>query len=253
MLRKEGDPTRLRANGFFLLPVLLCLLLCSQASPAWAAQPNRLMKSLPLAARDMEFYYKKPIPPAGLLRSFDAADSFRNGETRLLAAAFFGELMRGNGTIAREMMAQTKSLSADGRRMLAWAVHFSGGADESTMIDGLLPEGETSLRRQIERSPARIDRWEMSEATVLHMYWACFYASGDTLWVDRIIGQALRLADMNTQARQTGKGFEIARTAAATLYDMAPRHSAVHDRLAAALSRAYGAEADILRQILQKK
>ncbi len=253
MLRKKGAPAPLRVIAFFLFPALFGLLLCAQGAPAWAAQPNRLTKSLPLAARDMEFYYKKPIPPAGLLRAFDAADSFRSGETRLLAAAFFGELMRGDGAAKRELMAQTKSLSADGRRMLAWAVHFSGGTDEGALLDGLLSVGESPLRRQIERSPARIDRWEMSEATVLRMYWGCFYASGDTLWVDRIIAQALRVAGMNTQARQAGKGFEIASTAAATLYDMAPRHSAVQNRLAAALSRAHGAEADILRQILRKK
>ncbi|MBO4313730.1 MAG: translation initiation factor 2 [Desulfovibrio sp.] len=250
---RGGFPARPRGIAPFLLPALLALLLCAQAAPAWAVQPNRLTKSLPLAARDMEFYYRKPIPPAGLLRAFDAADSFKNGEARLLAAAFFGELMRGDDAAAQQMMTQTKSLSADGRRMLAWAVHFSGGAGEGAVLDSLLSEGEAPLRRRIERSPARIDQWDMSEATVLRMFWACFYASGDTRWVDRIIAEALRLAGMNAQSRQTGRGFEIARSAAATLYDMAPRHPAVHDRLAAALSRAHGAEADILKQILRQK
>ena len=59
MLRKKGSPAPLRVIAFFLFPALLGILLCARGAPAWAAQPNRLTKSLPLAARDMEFYYRK--------------------------------------------------------------------------------------------------------------------------------------------------------------------------------------------------
>lgn len=80
-----------------LLPPLAAFLLAALCllSPR-SADALSVSKSLPLYARDMEFYYqnKRPEVLPGILRSFDGQGVLAQGEKRLMVAAFLAEVLR---------------------------------------------------------------------------------------------------------------------------------------------------------------
>ena len=80
-----------------LLPPLAAFLLAALCllSPR-PVDALSVSKSLPLYARDMEFYYqnKRPEVLPGILRSFDGQGVLAQGEKRLMVAAFLAEVLR---------------------------------------------------------------------------------------------------------------------------------------------------------------
>ena len=73
-----------------LLPPLAALLLTTLCLlPPRPVTALTVSKSLPLYARDMEFYYQDKLPEAlpGILRAFDAQGVLAQGEKRLMVAA----------------------------------------------------------------------------------------------------------------------------------------------------------------------
>ncbi|MGE9984831.1 translation initiation factor 2 [Desulfovibrio sp. SGI.169] len=233
-----------------LLLIALCLL-CPRPAAAL-----KISKSLPLYAHDMEFYYQHTHPEVlpGILCAFDAHGALAQGEKRLMAAAFLAEALRRDPSARDRLLPPPDTLSRNGRFTLAWMIHLAGLADEKTLLAGLLAPEDAPLPDQIRNSPTELARWDIyAEKSVLQMYWAAFFASGDTAYLDSIINAALRYARLNARGRQREEAFPVCASAAASLYELAPRHSVVQARIEQALKACSGPEADTLRVILRQK
>lgn len=244
-------------TGFPLLPPLAALLLAALCllSPR-PVTALAVSKSLPLYARDMEFYYqdKRPEVLPGILRAFDAQGVLAQGEKRLMVAAFLAEALRRDPSARPRLLPPPDSLSRDGRLTLAWMVHLAGLPDEDSLLAGLLTPEDAPLPTQIRNSPTPLLRWDIyAEKSVLQMYWAAFLASGDTDYLDSIINAALRYARLNARGLQQDAVFPVCAAAAASLYELAPRHAAVRARVEQALEGRSGPEADTLRIILRRE
>ncbi|MDE7370568.1 MAG: translation initiation factor 2 [Desulfovibrio sp.] len=226
-------------------------------SPCRAAE-MQLSKGVTHYARDMEFYYQKPRPEVlpGLLRTLATQGVLGHGEKRLVVAAFLGELAAKRKASLEALAEGAKTLpgaaAADARRTLAWAAHLGGLSNERQLLDRLLTPADATLRAHIGRSPAPLAAWQPAEPAVPRMFWGAYMASGDAAWLDRLIDAALSYARLNAAGRQGEAGFAGSAAAAALLYDMAPRHAAVQERVRARLAGASGPEADTLRLILRE-
>lgn len=237
----------------FLVLALVALV----PAPCPAAQ-MQVTKGLTHYARDMEYYYQKPRPGVlpGLLRTLAGQGVLGHGEKRLVTAAFLGELARERKASLKALAQGTQALrgeaGADARRTLAWAAHLAGLPNEAQLQAGLLTEKDATLRGQISRSPAPLSAWQANEPAVPRMFWGAYMASGNPVWLDRLLNEAERYARLNAAGRQGEPGFAASAAAAALLYDMAPRHAAVQERVRARLGAASGPEADALRLILHE-
>lgn len=238
----------------FWIPVLLLAGLCCLA-PRHAAALT-VSKSVSLYARDMEFYYQNKNPEVlpGILRSFDAQGVLAQGEKRLMAAAFLAEVLRRDPAARQRILPPAQTLSRDGRRTLAWVAHLAQLSDEAVLSTDLLGPEDATLLRQIQNSPAPLLHWDIyAEKTVVQMYWAAFLASGDNAYLDAIVNAALRYARLNAGGRQNEADFAVCAFAAASLYELAPRHEAVRARLRQTLKSLSGPEAETLRVILRQQ
>lgn len=240
-----------------LFPTLAALLLAALCL-LWPGQATALTvsKSMPLYARDMEFYYQRTHPEVlpGILRTFDAQGVLAQGEKRLMVAAFLAEALRRDPSARHRLLPPPDTLSRNGRFTLAWMIHLAGLPDEESLLAGLLTPEDAPLPNQIRNSPALLAQWDIyAEKSVLQMYWAAFLASGDTAYLDSIINAALRYARLNARGRQREEAFPVCAAAAASLYELAPRHAAVQARIEQALEGCSGPEADTLRIILRRK
>ena len=230
------------AIAFMLVPI-------SEASALTAS------KGVSFYARDMEFYYKENRPETlpGILRSFDAQNVLYDRQKQLTLAAFLAETLKTDPTARQRLLPLIPSLSRDGKRTLAWAVHLAGLTDEAALMQLLLDKKDTILLQQIQHNPTPLLQWNLtSEKTVLQMYWAAYTASGNTTYLDAIIDAALRYADLNSSGRQNDPAFAVSQTAAASLYEMAPRHESVHNRVRQRLDGLSGPQAETLRTILRQ-
>lgn len=238
--------------------VCLVLALLALAQTPCPAAVMHVTKGLTHYARDMEYYYQKPRPEVlpGLLRTLAGQGVLGHGEKRLVAAAFLAELARERKASLEALAQGTQALpgeaGADARRTLAWAAHLAGLPNEAQLLASLLTDRDAPLRGQITRSPAPLAAWQANEPAVPRMFWGAYMASGNPLWLDRLLNEAERYARLNAAGRQGEPGFAASAAAAALLYDMAPRHAAVQERVRARLAGASGPEADALRLILRE-
>ncbi|MDE6735149.1 MAG: translation initiation factor 2 [Desulfovibrio sp.] len=236
---------------------LVCSLALLAFSPCGAAE-MQLSKGVTHYARDMEFYYQKPRPEVlpGLLRTLATQGVLGHGEKRLVVAAFLGELAAKRKASLEALAEGAKTLpgaaAADARRTLAWAAHLGGLSNERQLLDRLLTPGDATLRAHMGRSPAPLAAWQVGEPAVPRMFWGAYMASGDAAWLDRLIDAALSYARLNAAGRQGEAGFAGSAAAAALLYDMAPRHASVQERVRTRLAGESGPEADTLRLILRE-
>lgn len=237
-------------------PALALALAFLAAWPCLASE-IRLSKGLPHYACDMEFYYLKPRPEIlpGLLRTLASEGVLDHNEKQLMAAAFLAELATRRMISLDALAASTQTLkgeaAADARRTLAWAAHLAHLPQERQLLDSLLTANDATLLSQIRHSPAPLAAWEVNEPSVPRMFWGAYMASGDTKWLDRIIDAALSYARLNAAGRQHDADFAASAAAAALLYDMAPRHARLQERVRERLNGASGAEADTLRLVLR--
>ena len=235
------------------LPALL-LAFCTLFAPL-AAQALTIAKGVPFYARDMEYYYREQRAETlpGILRTFDAQGVLADSRKQLALAAFLAEVLRRDPSARPRLLPPAPSLSRDGRRTLAWAAHLAQLPDADALIQSLLQPDDALLLRQITASPAPLLRWNLyAEKTVLQMYWTAYLASGDAAYLDPIIAAALRYARLNAAGLQNDPDLSVSAAAAASLYDMAPRHPEVDARVAQALNSQSGPEAATLRTILRR-
>ena len=238
--------------------LMLVLALAALAQTPCLAAEMHVTKGLTHYARDMEFYYQKPRPEVlpGLLRTLASQGVLGHGEKRLVTAAFLAELARGRKVSLEALGQGTQSLpgeaGADARRTLAWAAHLAGLPNEGQLLDSLLTDRDATLRGQITRSPAPLAAWQANEPSVPRMFWGAYMASGDAAWLDRLLDAAERYAGLNAAGRQGEPGFAANAAAAALLYDVAPHHAGVRERVRARLAGASGPEADALRLVLRE-
>ena len=237
------------------LPLLLMATLgCLIAAAPRPCAALAISKGLPFYAQDMEFYYQNHRTEAlpGILRTFDAQGVLHDSLKQIMLAAFLGQVLR-DPTARQRLLPPPENLSRDGRRTLAWAVHFAQLPDEQALLANLLQPSDSLLLEQIRNSPAPLTNWDIySEKSVLQMYWAAFMATGSNEFLDVIIRAALRYARLNSEGLRNDDNFSTSAAAAASLYEFAPRHAAVKNRLEQFLQGATGPEAETLRIILRK-
>lgn len=231
----------------FFLSVTLCL-----ANACAAGMDGRNLASY---AREMEFFYKvndlDSLP--GIISGLDKANAFAHGEKRLLVAAFLAEIIRNNSGARKKVMKLSANVSRYARHMLAWALHLSGTPDAQVKNDLLSHRDDLGLLSQIESTSRDLADWNLySEPSVLQMYWGAFMGGGKNLYLDSIIEAALRYARLNEAGRQKDADFAVCAKAAASLYELAPRHPVIIKRISEKLKGLSGAEAKTLRMILRK-
>ena len=234
----------------FITLTLACFLVAAPKPSAAIA----VSKGLPFYAQDMEFYYQhrriETLP--GILRTFDSQGILHDSLKQIMLAAFLGQVLR-NPDVRQRLLPPPASLSRDGRRTLAWAVHFAQLPDEQALLASLLLPTEGLLLDQIRNSPAQLTNWDIySEKSVLQMYWSAFMATGSNDFLDVIIRAALRYARLNAEGLRNNDDFSVSAAAAASLYEFSPRHAAVKKRVEQFLQNATGPEAETLRIILRK-
>ena len=234
----------------FITLTLACFLVAAPKPSAAIA----VSKGLPFYAQDMEFYYQhhriETLP--GILRTFDSQGILHDSLKQIMLAAFLGQVLR-NPDVRQRLLPPPASLSRDGRRTLAWAVHFAQLPDEQALLAALLLPTEGLLLDQIRNSPAQLTNWDIySEKSVLQMYWSAFMATGSNDFLDVIIRAALRYARLNAEGLRNNDDFSVSAAAAASLYEFSPRHAAVKKRVEQFLQNATGPEAETLRIILRK-
>lgn len=220
-----------------VIALLLCLFLPASAQALNVSMGPRHFAEL------MEFYYKSPKPEllqpllAGLARTGILA----NAEKRMLVAAFFGELARKKALDLAPLLKKARELGRDSRLTLAWSLRLSASGKSNQPIEDLLGADERVALDQIRHSPERLENWDpSSEKSVLGMYWGAYMASGADIWLDAIIEAACRGTH---DVRQNNP--------AASLYEYAPRHPRVVERLKARRERADEAERRMLTTILE--
>lgn len=205
-------------------------------------------------AQDMEFYYQRPRPGiiAPMLRDFERSGVLAQAEKRLMVAAFMAEALQSYPDLAAGLGSLGAGLGSNGRLTLAWAVRLAGLPGSGPMLATLLKGAPPALVRQIGGCPTPLGRWPISgEKSTLQMYWASFMASGKKIWVQKIVRAACEYARLNDRGRQGDPGFAVLQAAAATLYEMAPRHATVRSCVSEVLAKASGAEARALALILE--
>jgi hypothetical protein len=249
----DGETSRIQAREKHMRALVLFLALACLAAPALAAG---LSKSVSQYARDMEDYYKNGRPEVlpGLLRVFDSQGVLADGEKRLVTAAFLAQALRRDPAARGHLLSRSGNFGVNARRTLAWAAHLACLPDSPALLAVLLDAGDVVLLRQIQASPAPLERWNIySELSVLRMYWAAFLASGDAGLLDTIIAAALRYADLNAAGLRGDADFAVAAAAAALLFEQAPRHEAVRGRVRTVLDGEprTGSRAGTLRSILR--
>lgn len=233
----------------------LFLALALWFMPCQDALALTISKNLSFYARDMEYYYKEKRAETlpGILRTFDAQNVLYDRQKQLTLAAFLAETLKSESTARQTLLAQVPTLSRDGKRTLAWAVHLAQLTDEAALMNQLLDQRDAVLLQQIRLNPTPLLQWDItSEKTVLQMYWAAYTASGNVAYLDAIIDAALRYADLNSSGRQNDPAFPVSQTAAASLYEMSPRHEAVQSRVEQRLKGLSGPQAETLRTVLRK-
>lgn len=229
-----------------------CLLLAAWPRPCGALA---ISKGLSFYANDLEYYYQhrraETLP--GILRTFDAQGVLKDNLKQIMLATFLAQVLRDDPSARQRLLPPQPGLSRDGRRTLAWMAHLAQLPDEEKLLASLLQPEEKLLLQQIRRSPAQLTNWDIySEKSVLQMYWAAFMASGSNEFLDAIIRAALHYAKLNSEGLRYDDTFSGSAAAAASLYDLAPRHPAVQARLEQFLKKCSGAEAETLRTILRK-
>ena len=240
-----------KVRGLLFITLTLACFLVAAPKPSAAIAVS---KGLPFYAQDMEFYYQhhriETLP--GILRTFDSQGILHDSLKQIMLAAFLGQVLR-NPDVRQRLLPPPASLSRDGRRTLAWAVHFAQLPDEQALLAALLLPTEGLLLDQIRNSPAQLTNWDIySEKSVLQMYWSAFMATGSNDFLDVIIRAALRYARLNAEGLRNNDDFSVSAAAAASLYEFSPRHAAVKKRVEQFLQNATGPEAETLRIILRK-
>lgn len=214
----------------------------------------QLSKGLHHYTREMEYYYQKPRPQLikDVLPAFYRNGALGKSENRMMLAAFLAQLVKKGCVKMDDLVKDALSLGRDARHTVAWCAHLSQTPGEQGYLARLLGPGDKYLVEQIGRTPAPLEAWSINrEKTVVQMYWAAFMASGETLWLDRIINLALRYARSGDPGRHPHADFATGAEAAASLYDFAPRHPSVVKRLKAALPGKAGEEKKMIDIILE--
>ena len=240
-----------KVRGLLFITLTLACFLVAAPKPSAAIAVS---KGLPFYAQDMEFYYQhhriETLP--GILRTFDSQGILHDSLKQIMLAAFLGQVLR-NPDVRQRLLPPPESLSRDGRRTLAWAVHFAQLPDEQALLASLLLPTEGLLLDQIRNSPAQLTNWDIySEKSVLQMYWSAFMATGSNDFLDVIIRAALRYARLNAEGLRNNDDFSVSAAAAASLYEFSPRHAAVKKRVEQFLQNATRPEAETLPLILRK-
>ena len=249
---KISTPPARFAVFLIIAATLACLLPAAWPRPCGALA---ISKGLSFYANDLEYYYQhrrtETLP--GILRTFDGQGVLKDSLKQIMLATFLAQVLRDDPSARQRLLPPQPGLSRDGRRTLAWMAHLAQLSDEEELLATLLQPEEKLLLQQIRHSPAPLVNWNIySEKSVLQMYWAAFMASGSNEFLDVIIRAALHYAKLNSEGLRNNDSFSGSAAAAASLYDLAPRHPAVQTRLEQFLKNCSGPEAETLKTILRK-
>lgn len=197
-------------------------------------------------AEIMEFYYKNPRSDILLpmFQAFGRSNFLGDAKKRMFVAAFFAEIVKKGKFNLEVLVQEARSLDKESRATVAWIIHLSGRPEANKLLRQVIRPEEDTLFEQIRHAPSRLTDWNpLAEEAVLNMFWAAFMATGESKWLDIIINAALGYAH--------GKIAPGARKAAASLYEYAPRHPLIKQRIANKIAHARGEEKVMLESILK--
>jgi len=225
--------------------LLLSLLL---VIPAAMAQPK------PLPPQETEkwrnYYYMKPQPnltvPAilafsqgGVLKQDGALEPF---------IGFFSVIFRQNAASVPGWMAQLESLPEPEKRMLRFALWYSGTEQGKAYLQQAAQSATADSRQEIDKmlmEPAQdIATMKITTPAILHMLWASFTATGEMKYVTPIIAVLPWINEADEQDRRIG---EVARW---SLTSNAVQHQRVMEICERQLKVQPGAIAEILKEVL---
>jgi hypothetical protein len=225
----------------------LCLLLLL-AVPVAMAQP----KPLPPQDTDkwLKYYYMKPQPnltvPAilafsqgGVLKRDGALEPF---------IGFFSVIFRQNAASIPGWMVQLESLPEPEKRMLRFALWYSGTEQGKAYLRQAWQSAAADARQEIDKwlaDPAQdISAMKITTPGILDMLWASFSATGELKYVTRIIEVLPWINEVNEKDRKIG---ELARW---SLISNAIQHQRVMAICEQQLKVQPGAIAEILKDVL---
>ena len=220
-----------------------------------ASSEIRLSKNQDQFAKDMEFYYlnKNHEILKGLIRTLDNNKILSQGDKKLMLAAFLAEIIKESPDIKNLLLSTKNTLSRDGKRTLAWMLHLANISLSQRDFNNLLDKNDTILIKQIKNSPKNLLDWNIyNEKSILNMYWGAYFATGKNIFLDPIINAALKYAYLNSSGLQHDHKYPVSQSAAATLYEMTPRHAHIYDRVKEILATKSGVEAETLKTILHQ-
>ncbi|MBQ7617375.1 MAG: translation initiation factor 2 [Desulfovibrio sp.] len=248
MQQKKSTSQLLKSSFFFFLSLLFLALLPQKAFTL------ELGRSLPVTVRDLEFFYKhrqaQSVP--GMLRALDQNKCFQKGELRLFTAAFLAEFLREFPKEKEKIFTEVSQLSPYAQRMWLWTCHFCQDPRLKDKAKGLPCARDEQLKRKLRQCPSSLKDWDLLQsASVLGMYWGAFFASGKTSYLDPIINAALLHGRLRSRGLQNDPRNPGAQRAAASLYELCPRHPVVREHLSKLRPKFSGAEAKTLDLILR--
>lgn len=193
-------------------------------------------------ANVMEFWQQKPQPELiqPLLRTLSEKGQLNRPERQMFLGAFLSRLLN-RGTLAwGDFTAYCSPLPAPGKRACAWAAHLGGITAENLRQTGLLDGADAIFIGQLRKTPKNLRQWVVREPAIIQMLWAAFMADGDTSWLAPVLDSAL--AENSPAA--------VAKAAAASFWQYAPRHEKVANMLRTRLASADSREKGLLETML---
>lgn len=198
--------------------ILFSLILCQ---PVHALN---LSKAPIHYAVEMEYFYQKPKSGVinDILKSFVKSGYLNKSEYQLMVAAFLSEIIKNKMIQPDELLMLDIAHNSSYLKTIAWSLHLANKKEYLTVLGN----DSKTLIKQISSTPPILLNWDINkEVSILRMYWTAFMASGNTQYIDKIIESAL------IYATKKEKAPPACVQAAASLYDYAPRHPKVLERL----------------------
>lgn len=229
----------------FIIYFIIIICLFYFFSPQYA-KAIKLEMNLDHFAQDMEFYYQNPRPEIiePLLKHLYKSKVLMQADKRLMIAAFLGELARKEKINLAKISKSLANLSRPVRHTIAWGVHLARLPDEEQILNKLLNSNDEILKNQIKKSPGFLENWTTAtDPVIIQMYWGAFMASGKPDWIDTLIKCTFILSEH--------PGNDFGNKAAASLYEYAPRHKIIEERIKYAARSANPGQISILNTILE--
>jgi hypothetical protein len=179
--------------------VVLAVMMSSCAGPAVTpstqatVQPAATIDEAKQANEWLSHYFERPDPsgvPAQLAR-LDRSGTFQKPEAMAPLSAFFALLFRANPGEVPGWAGDVTRFSESGRVVVWTALWYSKASTARGALEAAAAGERAENRRRIEgllvRDAPEISALPINSPAVLDMLWGAFLASGDPIYVQRVI------------------------------------------------------------------